>query len=63
MAEGINSKDELFIDGKSTKRFIAMVKRDNFDYTVWRRGIFDGMSLDEINREAAAYVEKHPHNG
>lgn len=47
----------------NAERFIAMVKRDNFDYTVWRRGIFDGMSLDEINREAAAYVEKYPHNG
>ena len=40
-----------------------MVKRDNFDYTVWRREYFKDMSLDEISREAVAYAEKHPHKG
>lgn len=47
----------------NAERFIAMVKRDNFDYTVWRREYFKDMSLDEISREAVAYAEKHPHKG
>lgn len=47
----------------NTERFIAMIKRESFNYTVWRRGYFDNLSLDETKREAAAYAEKHPHQG
>lgn len=45
------------------ERFIAMIKRDNFDYTVWRREYFGNMNLDEINSEAVSYAENHPHQG
>lgn len=47
----------------NAERFIAMVKRDSFDYTVWRREYFDNMSLEEINEEAVCHVKKHPHKG
>ncbi len=47
----------------NAERFIAMIKRDSFDYTVWRREYFDNKSLDEINKEAVSYAKQHPHRG
>ena len=39
------------------ERFISMVKRDTFDYTEWRRGQWNNMSIDETYAEAAAHAE------
>lgn len=47
----------------NAERFIAAVKRESFDYTVWRREYFDHMSLEEAGNEAVAYAKKHPHQG
>lgn len=47
----------------NAERFIAMIKRDSFDYIVWRREYFDNKSLDEINKEAVSYAKQHPHRG
>ena len=33
---------------------IAMTKKDNFDYTIWRREYFDKMDIEQISKEAAA---------
>ena len=38
----------------NAERFIAMIKRESFDYTIWRK---------EIREEAAAYDESHPFKG
>jgi hypothetical protein len=38
-----------------TERFISMIKRDNFDYTEWRRGLFPGKSIDEIHAMATEH--------
>ena len=45
------------------ERFVAMIKRDSFDYTIWRREYFDKMDLEQISTEAAAYTQSHPHKG
>ena len=45
------------------ERFVAMIKRDSFDYTIWRKEYFDKMDIEQINTEAAAYVQSHPHKG
>ena len=45
------------------ERFVAMIKRDNFDYTIWRREYFDKMDLDQISAETVAYAQNHPHKG
>lgn len=45
------------------ERFVAMIKRDSFDYTLWRREYFDKMDLNQVSEEAAAYAKSHPHNG
>lgn len=45
------------------ERFVAMIKRDSFDYTTWHREYFDKMNLEQINTEAVAYAKSHPHKG
>ena len=45
------------------ERFVAMIKRDNFDYTIWRREYFDKMDLAQISAEAETYAQNHPHKG
>ncbi|MCM1542320.1 MAG: hypothetical protein NC121_13800 [Blautia sp.] len=45
------------------ERFVAMIKRDSFDYTLWRREYFDNMDLDQVSDEADAYAKNHPHKG
>lgn len=47
----------------NAERFIAMIKREDFDYMNWRRGYFDDMSLDEVSHEAVSYAKKHPYTG
>ena len=37
-----------------TERFIALINRDTFDYTEWRRGLRNDMTIDEVYAEAAA---------
>ena len=36
------------------ERFISMIKRDTFDYTEWRRSLWNEMTIEEIYYEAAA---------
>jgi hypothetical protein len=40
------------------ERFISMVKLDTFDYTEWRRSLWNGMTIEEVYAEAAAHSEK-----
>ena len=43
-----------------TERFIAVLIREQFDYTKWRKDYFGDKSVPELNNEAAAYAQKHP---
>ena len=46
-----------------TERFIAMIKRDTFDYTEWRRGLWNDMTIDEVYEEAVAnYSDTYANN-
>ena len=42
-----------------TERFISMIKRDTFDYTEWRRGLFKGKSIEEIHLMATEYEKNN----
>jgi hypothetical protein len=45
---------------KDAERFVALLLREPFDYTEWRREhLFTGMSLDEIIDEADKYCKKN----
>jgi ligand-binding SRPBCC domain-containing protein len=42
-----------------TERFVALLLREPFDYTEWRREhLFAGMSLDEIIDEADKFCKQ-----
>jgi hypothetical protein len=41
-----------------TERFIALVQREKFDYTKWRKNLFAGMSGEEISERAMDF-QKH----
>ena len=43
--------------------FISLIKRDDFDYTVWQRKYFDKLNPGEFAAKAAAYADSHPYTG
>jgi len=34
------------------ERFIALIQREPFDYTKWRQGLDEDLSIEEISRKA-----------
>jgi hypothetical protein len=38
-----------------TERFIALIQREKFDYTEWRKNLFAGMSAKEISNRAMEF--------
>ena len=42
------------------ERFIALIQRDNFDYTQWQQDLFNEMSVEELSLLAQKHVEKKP---
>jgi hypothetical protein len=34
-----------------------MIKRDTFDYTEWRRGLWNDMTIEEIFAEASTFTD------
>ncbi|MDR1884379.1 MAG: hypothetical protein LBR26_16615 [Prevotella sp.] len=51
--------DELGI--LDAERFVALLLREPFDYTEWRKdNLFAGMNLDEIIDQADKYHKEHP---
>ena len=43
--------------------FISLIKRDDFDYTLWQREYFDKMESGEFAAKASAYTDSHPFTG
>jgi Ran GTPase-activating protein (RanGAP) involved in mRNA processing and transport len=41
------------------ERFIVLMNREPSDYTEWQRGLFENLSLDELNEKAMAYRPSH----
>ena len=42
------------------ERFIALIQRDNFDYTQWQQDLFNEMSVEELSLKAQKHVEENP---
>ncbi len=40
------------------ERFIALIQREPFDYTKWRQGLDEELSIEEISRKAMALRKK-----
>lgn len=46
-----------------TEYFISLIKRDDFDYTIWQREYFDKMKPGEFAQKASAYADGNPYMG
>ena len=42
------------------ERFISYVIRESSDYTLWRRQVYDDMTVDEVLNSAAECAKEHP---
>jgi hypothetical protein len=45
------------------ERFISMIKRGTFDYTEWRRRLWNDMTIEEVYAEAAAHYDEKKRKG
>jgi len=39
------------------ERFIMLIQKEAFDYTLWQEHLFEDMSIDEISRKATEFRE------
>ena len=42
------------------ERFVSLIMREPFDYTVWQRNLWSGKSVEEISRMAMSSREYQP---
>ena len=40
-----------------TERFIVLIQRERFDYTKWRKDLFNGLSGNEISKKAMEFQD------
>ncbi|PKL18237.1 MAG: hypothetical protein CVV49_07205, partial [Spirochaetae bacterium HGW-Spirochaetae-5] len=43
------------LDIVEAERFIALIKREDFDYTKWRKDLWEDMTVDELSSKAMEY--------
>ena len=42
------------------ERFVSLMNKENYDYTIWRRAVFDDMTDEEILSGVERYGAEHP---
>ncbi|NTV66299.1 MAG: hypothetical protein HGB06_01165 [Chlorobaculum sp.] len=47
-----------YLGDVEAERFIALIQREPFDYTKWRQGMDEELSLEEISRKAMVLRDK-----
>jgi len=47
------------LDTVEVERFIVLINRERFDYTKWRKNLFENMTIDEIADKAGKYSDKN----
>ncbi len=52
-----------YIGDVEAERFIALIQREPFDYTKWRQGIDEDLSIEEISKKAMALRIKRTEQG
>ncbi|HPS57935.1 MAG TPA: hypothetical protein PK514_07490 [Spirochaetota bacterium] len=43
------------LDLVEAERFIALIKRENFDYTEWRKNLWENMTVEELSAKAMSH--------
>ena len=52
-----------YIGDVEAERFIALIQREPFDYTKWRQGMDEDLSIEEISKKAKALRMKLTEQG
>ncbi|HQO10152.1 MAG TPA: hypothetical protein PLK90_10625 [Clostridiales bacterium] len=47
------------LDTVEVERFIVLINREKFDYTKWRKDLFENMTIDEIAEKAGKYSKNN----
>ncbi|MDN3513289.1 MAG: hypothetical protein NG747_02680 [Candidatus Brocadia sp.] len=47
-----------FLGDVEAERFISLIQREPFDYTKWRQGLDEDLSIEEISKRAMAIRNK-----
>lgn len=45
------------LDPVELERFIVLLKRESFDYTKWRKDLFEDLSLEELAEKADQFSQ------
>lgn len=48
-----------YLGDVEAERFIALIQREPFNYTRWRQGLDEDLSIEEISHRAMTLKEKH----
>jgi hypothetical protein len=46
------------LDIVEAERFIAIIRREKFDYTEWRKSLFPNTSVEELSKKAMEHWNK-----
>ena len=60
--KGLQILTELLGDVEA-ERFIALIQREPFDYTKWRQGLDEDLSIEEISRKAMMLAARGTEQG
>lgn len=52
-----------YLGDVEAERFIALIQREPFDYTKWRQGLDEELSIVEISRKAMILRERKTEQG
>jgi len=47
-----------YLGDVETERFIALIQREPFDYTKWRQGLDEDLTIENISQKAMALRKK-----
>jgi hypothetical protein len=46
------------LDLVDAERFITLIRRENFDYTEWRKNLWENLTVEELSAKAMDYFNK-----
>ena len=52
-----------YLGDVEAERFIALIQREPFDYTKWRQGLDEDLSIEEISKKAMNLRLKNTESG
>jgi len=55
--DGINALAEK-LDIIEIERFFMLINKENFDYTKWRKDLYENLSVEDLSKRAMDYINK-----